>query len=179
MRRERTPQLPPELEVVAEQLRAARAKLAPLELDGCKRSLLAKQRRRGRSRAALRTRLATILTIVGLVGSTGGALAIAGTASRHAASDAAAGQYTKPKKCGTHGHPKPCHHRGGGGTLSGRGKHRRPPTPASSPPSVGPTSSQAQPSTLPFTGQDLLEVVLVGLVLVGIGLVLGLRSRRT
>jgi hypothetical protein len=178
MRRGRTPQLPPELEAVAEQLRAARATLAPVELDRCKRNLLAKHRRARGSRAALRGRIATVLTIVGLVGSTGGALAIAGTASRHAATDAAAGQYTKHKKCGTRSHPKPCH-RGGGGTLSGRGKHRRPPTPASAPPSIGPTSGRAAPSTLPFTGQDLLEVVLVGLLLVGVGLVLGLRSRRT
>jgi hypothetical protein len=40
------------------------------------------------------------------------------------------------------------------------------------------TTEEAEARTLPFTGEDVLKVLLVGLLLTGGGLALGFRTRR-
>lgn len=67
-----------DLEWVEERLRADRASADPLQLDQVKRRVMARYESRQRRSMSVKSRLATILTVFGLVGGTGGALAIAG-----------------------------------------------------------------------------------------------------
>jgi|GEM_PF-6283784 len=68
--------LPEELREIAGRLRAERAQVDPLRLDEIKRGVIARCAARPRRWAALRTRVATVLTLLGLLGGTGGAFAL-------------------------------------------------------------------------------------------------------
>ncbi len=133
------------------------------------------------------SRLATFLTVIGLVGATGAALAIASGGAQQPRG-AATAQY----KGGKHRHHHHHHHHPG--SVQGVGKHRG--GPGSGPGSVegvsqttgtqgtseevGLTTSSGQAgSSLPFTGEDLFIVVLVGLALAGVGFLVNLRARKT
>jgi hypothetical protein len=95
--------LPPELESVAARLRANRAQSDPLQRDQLKRRLMAGSRRQGRV-TLMKHRLATLLTILGLVGGTGAALAVAGKGNGGGNGGAASGQYKPGKGCGDKNH---------------------------------------------------------------------------
>jgi hypothetical protein len=78
--------LPDDFEPVESSLRAHRASAEPLELDRLKRRVLRRHvARRGRW-AGMRSRVAAVLTVVGLVAGSGGALAVAGGSSGGSAS---------------------------------------------------------------------------------------------
>ena len=104
MNHKRDEQLPQELGEVAEQLQAGRAELSPLELDRIKVRAM-EQSRRSSSRASgapsLRSRLATIFVLTGLVVSGGTAGVIAGSGGGGSASD---NQYRPGKGCGDTNH---------------------------------------------------------------------------
>lgn len=90
--------LPGELEPIAARLRAERAHADAVRLDELKRRVITRcQSQPGRS--ILKSRIATILTILGIVGGTGGAIAIAhGTSSKGPLGGAANGQYCGPQQ---------------------------------------------------------------------------------
>jgi predicted lipoprotein with Yx(FWY)xxD motif len=74
----------------------------------------------------MRSRIVTVLTVLGLAGATGGALALAAAVDSNASNGAAVGQYCPPKShgkgCKKH-HPPPCPPKGKGC------KRHRPPHP--------------------------------------------------
>jgi hypothetical protein len=164
--------LPKDLEAVADRLRAARATADPLALDGLKRRVMARADSAHRTGPALRSRIATVLTILGLIGGAGGALAIADSGSGHPAVGAAAGQYTPPKKCK---HP-PCKHHAG---VGGKGTTTTPTAPTEESQAGEQETAERAEQALPFTGEDVLEVLGVGLLLLGGGIVVSRRVRRT
>ncbi len=96
-------------EPVERRLRAERPELTAIELDRIKRSAMAGTERRGGTRMRLKPRLVTGLIVVGLVGTSGGAvLAASGGSSSNGSS--ANSQYCPPSSPGA-GKPK---HQGGG-----------------------------------------------------------------
>jgi hypothetical protein len=104
-------QLPDDLEQIARHLRAGRAHADPLQLDRLKQRLMAQSESRPRRLTFMKSRIATVLTVLGLVGGTGGALALAGTGSSGGPhGGAASGQYRPGKGCGDKNH----HHSGSG-----------------------------------------------------------------
>jgi hypothetical protein len=102
---------PEDLDPVEAALRAHRASAEPLELDRLKRRVLTRHiARRGRW-AGMRSRIAAVLTVIGLVAGSGGALAVAGGSS---GGSAARAQYGCKKdkdhgKCEKHAKRKDRH----------------------------------------------------------------------
>jgi hypothetical protein len=72
-------QFPDELQPVVSRLLDKSAYSDPLDLDLRKQRLMARLNSRGGRRTYMRARIATILAIVGLVGGSGGAFALAGS----------------------------------------------------------------------------------------------------
>ena len=104
--------LPEDLRPVAARLHANRAQADPLRLDEIKRHVLARSAaRQGRS-AQMKSRIATIFTVLALAGGTGGAIAIAHSdSSGGPRGGAASGEYKPGKGCGDKNH----HHTGSNG----------------------------------------------------------------
>jgi hypothetical protein len=99
-------ELPDDLQAVGDRLRASRPQLDPLALDQVKQQVLARVNTDPRKGASMKARLATIATILGLVGGTSGAIALAGsTSSSGPGSNASASQYCNGKT----GFPTPTH----------------------------------------------------------------------
>ena len=101
--------LPEELEGVAEMLRSNRAQADPLELDQIKRRAMARTSNPNRRFGFVKARLATFLTILGLVCGAGGAIAIAGNGNGNQGKGkgnggAANGQYKPGWGCGDKNH---------------------------------------------------------------------------
>jgi hypothetical protein len=104
-----------EFEGVISRLRIARAQVDPLELDQIKRRAMRRAQRPQVRTGFMKSRLATMFTLLALVGGTGGAMAVAGSgnSSSHGAASA---EYKPGKGCGdknhTHtgsnGNQKPC-----------------------------------------------------------------------
>ena len=92
-------QLPDELRPVVSRLRAERLDSDPVELDQLKRRVINRVNRQGRTGGFMKSRMATGLTLLALIGGSGGAVAIGttggATPSRH---KAAQSQYTPGKK---------------------------------------------------------------------------------
>jgi hypothetical protein len=84
---------PDDLEPIAQRLTAGREQ-DPIALDQLKHRLMAAGRPRSRRFPLMKSRIATVLTVLGLLGGTGGAVALATTASSHGPTGGAAdGQY--------------------------------------------------------------------------------------
>jgi hypothetical protein len=69
-------QFPAELEPIAARLRQQRAKADPLQLDEIKLRARARSVSRGGRTSSIRSRLATIVAVIGLLGGTSGAVAV-------------------------------------------------------------------------------------------------------
>ena len=100
MRNRNEYQLPSDVEQVAEILHAHRASPDSAELDRLKKRSLARFLSHGPRRRSLKTHLAAVLAVVGLVAGSGGALAIAGSGSSNSAAYA---QYCPPHFHKKHG----------------------------------------------------------------------------
>src|SRR5947209_1104636 len=101
--------LPEDLEGVASLLRSQRAEADPLELDQIKQRAMARASNRNRRFGFVKTRLATVLTVLGLVGGTGGAIAVAGNGNGNNGNGngnggASSGQYKPGWGCGDKNH---------------------------------------------------------------------------
>jgi hypothetical protein len=94
--------LPDALEPLAARLRACRADADPLLLDRIKRRVMAQSNPAHRRGTLMKSRIATLLTILGLLGVTSGALALAG--GRGLRHNAASSQYVPGKGCGDKNH---------------------------------------------------------------------------
>jgi hypothetical protein len=95
---------------VANRLRAERADVSPWELDQIKQRVLSQSTSRYERRAHRKSRIAAIITVIGLMGGTGGAIAVASSSgsSSGPGSGAASGQYCPQMRyCGPghHHHP--------------------------------------------------------------------------
>lgn len=92
--------LPDELRPVVSRLHAERLESDPVELDQLKQRVINRVNRQGRIGGLMKQRLATGVTLLALVGGSGGALAVAGGSSggSQGRSSAAASQYTPSKK---------------------------------------------------------------------------------
>jgi hypothetical protein len=105
---------PNEFDAVAARLQAGRAHADPLQLDQIKQRVLARSLRNQRRFTFMKSRIATVATILGLLGGTGGAFAIAGAGSSGGPNGGAAtaqycnGKFQNPGKC--KGHKKHHHH---------------------------------------------------------------------
>ena len=95
---------------MADLLREQRATPEPAELEGLRQRVLARRALRGRRLPRVRSRVVTILTVLGLAAGTGGAFAIAGFGSGGAHGLAAKGQYCPPKSKVKHGKCIPIKH---------------------------------------------------------------------
>jgi hypothetical protein len=91
-------------EPIERRLRAERPELTAIELDRIKQSAMAGAERRGGMRMTLKSRLATGLIVVGLVGTSGGAVLAASGGSSSKGSSANS-QYCPPSSPGA-GKPK-------------------------------------------------------------------------
>jgi hypothetical protein len=98
-----------ELEPLEERLRKDRGELSGIELDRIKTGVLARSARQGGRGMALKSRLALVLMVVGLVGTGGGAV-IAASGGSSSNGSSANSQYCPPSSPGA-GKPK---HQGGG-----------------------------------------------------------------
>jgi hypothetical protein len=126
-------QLPEGLEALAARLRAERAQADPLRLDQIKRRVITRCSTTRRRSTFMKSRIATIATVLGLLGGSGGAIAIAGGGSSGGPiGGAASGQYCNGKfvnhgKCKGHKkHHKHCNKKGrgrGNGKCKGHNKH--------------------------------------------------------
>ena len=97
--------LPEELRDVAQRLRAERAELDPLGMDDVKRRVLTRARGEQQGGGYMKSRLATLVTVMALLGGTGGALAVADSGSGdHGQGSAAKGEYWPGKGCGDFKH---------------------------------------------------------------------------
>lgn len=157
MRRYEEPRLPPDLETVATRLSEYPVEIGEPDLDRLKQRALTRSRKR-HAGGFLMARLATALTALVLVGVLTGTFSVA-RVDRHpnANGGAANAQYTTGVSQG-----------GTSGTSSGHAL-----TISSTPAAATPTSG-----TLPFTGEEVVAVALVGLLLVGTGLLLRVPARR-
>jgi hypothetical protein len=120
--------VPGDLEEVAARLSASRAQADPLQLDHIKRTVIARNsRQRQGGFAFMKSRFATVFTLVALLGGTGGAIAIGSSGSSGGPEGGAANaQYCNAKdhkcppppkhNCGRHGKqlcpskPKHCYY---------------------------------------------------------------------
>jgi hypothetical protein len=116
--------IPAELEPVVARLRERRAEADPLQLDQIKLRARARLMSGRRRPSPMRSRLATIVTIIGLVGGTSGAVAVGsqggGDGNGHGADH---GQYRPGKGCGdkNHEHSRSNECKGGQGGQGGQG----------------------------------------------------------
>lgn len=106
--------LPEDLEAVASRLRATRAEADPIQLDQIKQRVLARSSKTSPRKAAMRSRIATVATLLALIGGTGGALALAHDDHGNGNGGASGGQYRPGKGCGDRHH----HHTGPPGNPS-------------------------------------------------------------
>ena len=162
--------LPPELQGVAERLRAERPELSGMELD--------EMRRRVRARAPVPSRVATTrrsimksrvmvtaVLVLGLLFSTAGAgLAVSGLADQGSAGNAQYRQETPPEALGEIE------------TVQPEEQPQAAPTPQAAPEQPR-QLSVPQESALPFTGFSAIPVLVLGIALLAAGLVLRRRSR--
>ena len=96
---------PEELRGVARRLTAERAELDPVQMDDVKRRVLTRARGEQRRGGYMKSRLATVVTVMALVGGTGGALAMAGGGQNGQGQNSASqGQYRPGKGCGDKNH---------------------------------------------------------------------------
>ncbi|HET9718549.1 MAG TPA: hypothetical protein VFP55_00575 [Solirubrobacteraceae bacterium] len=96
-------EFPPELEGIAARLREERAVADPLALDQIKGRVIRRVHSRGTRAGGMKARLATVFTLLALVGGTGGALAVAGSGGGGGSgASAAASQYRPPCRIGGH-----------------------------------------------------------------------------
>lgn len=97
----REDQLPDELRPVVSRLQAERLESEGVELDQLKQRVINRVNRQGRTGGMMKSRLATGLTLLALVGGSGGALAIGrsgGAGLARERGNAATSQYTSGKK---------------------------------------------------------------------------------
>lgn len=93
-------ELPDELRAVENRLRGARAESNPLRMDELKQQVLARSHATFHKGGLIKTRIATLMTVLGLVAGTGGAIAVAGGSSTSGPSASAAkGEYCSKGKC--------------------------------------------------------------------------------
>ena|SRR5437763_1945988 len=92
-------QFPDELKPVVSRLLDKGAYTDPLELDLRKQRLMARINSRGGRRTYMRSRIATVLAVIGLVGGSGGAFALAGGGSGGGTGGPASGQYITRHHC--------------------------------------------------------------------------------
>jgi hypothetical protein len=94
--------IPPELEPTAARLREQRVEADPVTLDQIKLRALASSTSRQGQPSSMKSRLATIVTIVGLMAGTSGAVALGwqGGGGNGDGHGAAYGQYHDGKGCG-------------------------------------------------------------------------------
>lgn len=95
-------QVPDELEAVTARLHASRAQADPLQLDQIKQRVMTRAAAPNRRSMFMKSRMATVFSVVALLGGTGGAIAVAshgasGSATGGGASEA---QYHPGKGCG-------------------------------------------------------------------------------
>lgn len=166
MRRFNEQDIPDEVRDVARQLRAERPRATPLELDRIKVRAMRRGSVRtpnaalGRKGSFMRSRLAIVAVVaLGIVMSGGGAaLAVSGLSGT---SNAATSQY---------GPNHSNHHNSSFHTLH----------PSSSSAAVASEATHYDPNrSLPFTGYAAIPVLVIGVALLGGGLALGWRVRRT
>jgi hypothetical protein len=109
--------LPDDLQPVAARLRADRPQADPVRLDQIKQQVIVRSAAQQRRPVFMRSRIATVLTVLALGGGTGGAIAIAHSGSSGGpGGGAASGQYRPGKGCGdrnhhhtgSHGNKRPC-----------------------------------------------------------------------
>ena len=92
-------ELPEDLHGVDRRLRASRPDIDPLRLDQIKQQVLHRSDLGTHRGALLKSRLATMLTIAGLLGGTGGAVALAGgPSSTDKSKGASHGEYCEGKQ---------------------------------------------------------------------------------
>jgi hypothetical protein len=105
-------EVPDELASVVNRLRAERADVGPLELDQIKQRALSQSTSRYGRRTYMKSRIAAILTVIGLMGGTGGAIAIASISgsSPGSGNGAASGQYCPQMRNCRPGHHHHHHH---------------------------------------------------------------------
>ncbi|HTX30143.1 MAG TPA: hypothetical protein VMD09_02095 [Solirubrobacteraceae bacterium] len=102
-----------ELEGVVDRLRAERAQADPLQLDRIKRMVMARSpRQRQGSLGFMKSRFATVFTLVALVGGTGGAIAIGASGSANGPQGGAASAQYCNGKAGPCKPPPPKHNCG-------------------------------------------------------------------
>lgn len=126
MFRRAKPELPDDLHTVEERLRHGRTQFSETELDGFRRRVLARAAADGGRPTLVRSRTVAAATALVLLGSAGGAVALAGLDSHPNTQGGAANhQYQHHKYC-THGNPPPgkkCKGVGSGKGTYGQ-KHR-------------------------------------------------------
>ena len=102
--------IPDDLEVVASRLRAGRAEADPVQLDQIKQRVIGRRSTTKPGRSSMRSRIATVATLLALVGGTGGALAVAHSDHDNPYGGAGSGQYRPGKGCGDRHHHHHHHH---------------------------------------------------------------------
>jgi hypothetical protein len=97
---------PTELEPVVALLKSQRAEADPVQLDQIKQRALARATNPNRRFGFVKTRMATIFTILGLFGGTGGALAVAhgSDGGGHGHGGASGAEYRPGEGCGDKNH---------------------------------------------------------------------------
>jgi hypothetical protein len=120
-------QFPAELEPIAERLRQQRATADPLQLDEIKLRARARSVSRGGRTSSIRSRLATIVAVIGLLGGTSGAVAVGwgdnGDGNGHGADH---GEYHEGKGCHKdqeHGRSDECKEHHGGDQQGHKGNN--------------------------------------------------------
>jgi hypothetical protein len=120
-------QFPAELEPIAARLRQQRAKADPLQLDEIKLRARARSVSRGGRTSSIRSRLATIVAVIGLLGGTSGAVAVGwGDNADGNGHGADHGEYHEGKGCHKdreHGRSDQCKEHHGSGDQQGNKDH--------------------------------------------------------
>ncbi len=101
MSNEHDQQLPEDLKPVVEWLRAQRPTADPVVLDQIKLRAMIRADTTTRGHGSLKQRLATIFTVLGLLGGTSAAFAVADDGGGHGNEDASKGMYTPGYGCGS------------------------------------------------------------------------------
>jgi hypothetical protein len=121
-------EFPDGLESVTARLRASRAEADPIQLDQMKQRVIARVSSRHRRPSMMKHRLATLFTVLGLLGGTSGAIAIAGGdghGNDGGHGGASSGEYKEGKGCGDknheHAREDQCKGEHGGGADHGGG----------------------------------------------------------
>jgi hypothetical protein len=120
-------QFPAELEPIAARLRQQRAKADPMQLDEIKLRARARSVSRGGRTSSIKSRLATIVAVIGLLGGTSGAVAVGwGDNADGNGHGADHGEYHEGKGCHKdreHGRSDECKEHHGSGDQQGNKDH--------------------------------------------------------